>query len=342
MKKKILVTGGTGYIGSHTSVELMNEGFEVVIADNLYNSEAEVADRIAAITGIKPALEIFDLCDGPRLEEFFIKHNDISAIIHFAAYKAVGESVNKPTEYYRNNLISLINLLDAMKKSGSGNIVFSSSCTVYGQPEKLPVSESAPLQPAISPYGNTKQIGEEIIRDTVGSAKNLKAISLRYFNPIGAHPSAEIGELPRGIPENLVPYITQTAIGLRKELQVFGDDYDTPDGSCIRDYLHVCDLARAHVVAVKRLIEGKNKQNYEIFNLGTGIGVSVFDAIRSFEKVSGVKLNYRITSRRPGDIEKIWADPSLANSELGWKTVYSLDEAMRSAWEWEKKIRKKE
>jgi UDP-glucose 4-epimerase len=340
MKKKILVTGGTGYIGSHTSVELINEGFDVVIVDNLYNSEAWVAERIATITGIKPILEIFDLCDGPRLEEFFKKHNDIDAIIHFAAFKAVGESVNKPTVYYRNNLVSLINLLEAMKKFGTGNMVFSSSCTVYGQPEKLPVSESAPLQPATSPYGNTKRIGEEIIRDTVASAKNLKAISLRYFNPIGAHPSAEIGELPRGVPENLVPFITQTAIGLRKELQVFGDDYDTPDGSCIRDYLHVCDLAKAHVVAVKRLLGGKNKKNYEIFNLGTGKGVSVFDAIKSFEKVSGVKLDFRVASRRPGDIEKIWADPSFANRELGWKTVYSLDDAMLSAWEWEKKIRK--
>jgi len=339
MKKKILVTGGTGYIGSHTVVELINEGFEVVIVDNLYNSEAEVTDRIAAITGTKPLLEIFDLCEKQKLGEFFTKHNDIVAIIHFAAYKAVGESVNKPTEYYRNNLVSLINLLDEMKKQGSGNMVFSSSCTVYGQPEKLPVSESALLQPATSPYGNTKQIGEEIIRDTIGSAKNLNAISLRYFNPIGAHPSSLIGELPRGVPENLVPYITQTAVGLRKELQVFGDDYNTPDGSCIRDYLHVCDLARAHVVAVKRLLDGRNKLKYEIFNLGTGTGVSVFDAIRSFEKVSGIKLNYRITSRRPGDIEKIWADPSFANSELGWKTEYSLDEAMRSAWEWEKKIR---
>jgi UDP-glucose 4-epimerase len=339
MKKKILVTGGTGYIGSHTAVELINEGFEVVIVDNLYNSEAEVTDRIASITGTKPVLEVFDLCDGERLGEFFRKHNDISAIIHFAAYKAVGESVNKPTEYYRNNLVSLINLLDAMKKYGTGSFVFSSSCTVYGQPEKLPVSESAPLQPAISPYGNTKQIGEEIIRDTIAASRDLKAISLRYFNPIGAHPSALIGELPRGVPENLVPYITQTAIGLRKELQVFGTDYDTPDGSCIRDYLHVCDLAKAHVMAVRRLLNGRNKQSYEIFNLGTGTGVSVLDAIRSFEKVSGEKLNYRITSRRPGDIEKIWADPSYANSELGWKTEYSLDEALRSAWEWEKKIR---
>jgi UDP-glucose 4-epimerase len=339
MKKKILVTGGTGYIGSHTSVELINEGFEVVIVDNLYNSEAAVADRIASITGTKPLLEIFDLCNKTMVDEFFTMHNDIAAIIHFAAYKAVGESVNKPTEYYRNNLMSLINLLDAMKKSGAGNIVFSSSCTVYGQPEKLPVSESSPLQPATSPYGNTKQIGEEIIRDTINAATGLRAISLRYFNPIGAHPSAEIGELPRGVPENLVPYITQTAIGLRKELRVFGNDYDTPDGSCIRDYLHVCDLAKAHVVAVKRLLDGRNKSPYEVFNLGTGKGVSVLEAIRSFEKISGVKLNYLITSRRPGDIEKIWADPSFANSELGWKTQYSLDEAMKSAWEWEKKIR---
>jgi UDP-glucose 4-epimerase len=341
MKKKILVTGGTGYIGSHTDVELIKEGFDVVIIDNLYNSEAEVVERIGKITGVKPALHVIDLCDNEKLNSFFFENDNIAAIIHFAAYKAVGESVNKPLEYYRNNLVSLINLLDGMKKFRIPGLVFSSSCTVYGQPEKLPVNEDAPMQPAISPYGNTKQIGEEIIRDTTSSDNNIKAISLRYFNPIGAHPSALIGELPRGVPENLVPFITQTAYGLREELKIFGDDYNTPDGSCIRDYLHVVDLAKAHVVAVKRLIEGKNKSNYEVFNLGTGNGVSVLEAIKAFEKVTGIKLKYKITGRRPGDIEKIWADPSLANKELGWKTESSLDEAMKTAWEWEKKIRGK-
>ena len=341
MKKKILVTGGTGYIGSHTSVELIEEGFEVIIIDNLYNSEAGVIDRIHNITGVKPVFEVFDLCDKEKVDGFFSKNKDIAAVIHFAAYKAVGESVNKPLDYYRNNLVSLVNLLDAMKRNGIPNFVFSSSCTVYGQPEKLPVTENAPLQTATSPYGNTKQVGEAIIRDTTVSDKNIKAISLRYFNPIGAHPSALIGELPRGVPENLVPFITQTAYGLRDELKVFGDDYDTPDGSCVRDYLHVVDLAKAHVVAVKRLIEGKNKKNYEIFNLGTGNGVSVLEAIKSFERVSGIKLKYKIVGRRPGDIEKIWADPSFANKELGWRTLSSLDEAMKTAWDWEKKIREK-
>jgi UDP-glucose 4-epimerase len=340
MKQKILVTGGTGYIGSHTAVELIEDGYDVVIIDNLTNSEAEVVDRIEKITGTRPFFEIFDLCDKERTDLFFRENKDISAIIHFAAYKAVGESVHKPLEYYRNNLISLINLLDAMRSQGTGKIVFSSSCTVYGQPEKLPVAEDAPLQPATSPYGNTKQICEEIIRDTTVSLNKINAISLRYFNPIGAHPSALIGELPRGIPENLVPYITQTAIGLRTELKVFGNDYDTPDGSCIRDYLHVSDLAKAHVVAVKRLIEKKNKKDFEVFNLGTGKGVSVLEAIHSFEKVTGVKLKYKVTGRRQGDIVKIWADPSLANRELNWKTIYSLDECMKTAWEWEKKIKK--
>jgi UDP-glucose 4-epimerase len=339
MKKKILVTGGTGYIGSHTSVELIEEGFDVIIIDNLYNSEAEVADRIYQITGVKPVLEVFDLCDQEKLDRFFRKYSDISGVIHFAAYKAVGESVNKPLEYYRNNLLSLVNLLDSMKRFSVPDLIFSSSCTVYGQPEKLPVTEDAPLQPATSPYGNTKQIGEAIIRDTTISDKNIKAISLRYFNPIGAHPSALIGELPRGVPKNLVPYITQTAYGLRDELKVFGDDYNTSDGSCIRDYLHVTDLAKAHVVALERLIEGKNKHNYEVFNLGTGTGVTVLEAIRSFELVSGVKLKYKITGRRAGDIEKIWADPSFANKELGWKTLSTLNEAMKTAWDWEKSIR---
>ena len=339
MKKKIIVTGGTGYIGSHTSVELIEAGFEVVIIDNLSNSEESVVERIREITGVKPHLEIIDVCDKVKIDEFLEKHKDISAIIHFAAFKAVSESVSKPLDYYKNNLISLMNLLDAMKKFSIPSIVFSSSCTVYGQPEKLPVTENSPLQPATSPYGNTKQVCEQIIRDITFSDKNIKAIALRYFNPIGAHPSALIGELPRGVPENLVPYITQTAYGLRDELKVFGNDYNTPDGSCIRDYLHVVDLAKAHVIAVKRLIEAKNRSNYEVFNLGTGEGVSVLEAIKSFEKVSGNKLKYKIVGRRAGDIEKIWADPSFANKELGWKTLSSLDEAMKTAWDWEKKIR---
>jgi len=340
MKNKILVTGGTGYIGSHTAVELIEDGYEVVIIDNLYNSEADVIDRISQITGIKPHLSVFDICDTERLNKFFQEQKNIDGIIHFAAYKAVGESVNKPLEYYRNNLLSLINLLETMKVYGIPNFVFSSSCTVYGQPERLPVSEDSPIQPAVSPYGNTKQIGEEIIRDAVTADKQIRAISLRYFNPIGAHPSALIGELPRGVPENLVPYLTQTAYGLRDELKVFGNDYDTPDGSCIRDYLHVVDLAKAHVTAVRRLIENKNKTDLEIFNLGTGNGVSVLEAIRSFERVTRIKLKYVITGRRAGDIEKIWADPTLANKELGWRTESTLDESMRTAWEWEKYIRK--
>jgi UDP-glucose 4-epimerase len=340
MKKKILVTGGTGYIGSHTSVELIEEGFDVIIIDNLYNSEANVVDKIQLITGVKPQLEVLDLCNQENLDRFIRNHTDISAVIHFAAYKAVGESVNKPLDYYRNNLLSLVNMLAVMKLYNIPDLVFSSSCTVYGQPESLPVTEDAPLQPATSPYGNTKQICEAIIYDTTISDKNTKAISLRYFNPIGAHPSAIIGELPRGVPENLVPYITQTGYGLRNELKVFGDNYDTPDGTCIRDYLHVVDLAKAHVVAVKRLIEGRTKKNYEIFNLGTGKGVTVLEAIKSFERVSGVKLKYKIVERRPGDIEKIWANPSFANNELGWKTISSLDEAMKTAWDWENQIRK--
>jgi len=340
MSGKIVVTGGTGYIGSHTAVELIEKGYEVILIDNLFNSEAWVADRIGMITGRRPQLEIFDLCDQEKLSDFFDKNKDIAAIIHFAAYKAVSESVRKPVEYYRNNLVSLINLLEAMKKYSIGRLVFSSSCTVYGQPDELPVREDSPIKPALTPYGNTKQIGERIISDAASGSNLLNAISLRYFNPIGAHPSGLIGELPRGVPENLVPYIMQTAIGLRKELQVFGDDYNTPDGSCIRDYLHVSDLAKAHIAAVARLLEGKNRKSFEVYNLGLGKGISVLEAIRSFEKVSGVKLSYRIARRREGDIEKIWADPSLANRELGWKTEYTLDDAMSSAWEWEKNLRK--
>lgn len=341
MNGKVLVTGGTGFIGSHTVVELQNEGYEVIIVDNFSNSEPFIADRITQITGVSPVLEPFDLCDAARLDTIFSKHPAIDAVIHFAALKAVGDSVLRPLEYYRNNLVSLINLLDSMKRHNCSSIVFSSSCTVYGQPEKLPVTENDPVTPAVSPYGNTKKISEDIIRDaTDASDGELKAISLRYFNPIGAHPSALIGELPMGVPENLVPYITQTAIGIRKELSVYGDDYNTPDGTAIRDYLHVVDLAKAHVVSLKRLLEGSNKAPWEVFNLGTGKGVSVLEAIESFARATGIRIPYRLAPRRKGDIEKIWADPSLANRELGWETVSSLDDAMLTAWEWEQEIRK--
>ena len=336
---KILVTGGTGYIGSHTAVELIGQGFEVVIVDNLSNSQERTLDGIEEITGVRPLFERFDLCDAARTEAFFKKYTDIDAIIHFAAYKSVGESVREPLKYYRNNLVSLMNLLEAMKKHGVQGMVFSSSCTVYGQPDELPVTEQAPIQKAVSPYGNTKQISEEIIEDFLKAEPALNAISLRYFNPIGAHPTGLIGELPLGVPENLVPYVTQTAIGIRKELKVFGDDYDTPDGSAIRDYLHVVDLAKAHIVAIRRILEGKQKRNYEVFNLGTGRGVSVFEIIHTFEEVTGVKVNYVVTDRRPGDIEKIWADPTYANKELGWKAESTLGEALLSAWKWEQYYR---
>jgi UDP-glucose 4-epimerase len=341
MKQKVIVTGGTGYIGSHTAVELIADGFEVVIIDNLYNSDISVLDGIQAITGIRPKFYDYDICDRNKLNEVFTAEGRIDAIIHFAAYKAVGESVHKPLDYYRNNLVSLMNLLDMMEQHNTPALVFSSSCTVYGQPDILPVTEASPVKEAASPYGYTKQVGEVIIRDTMAARQMQKAISLRYFNPVGAHPTAYIGELPRGVPENLVPFITQTAIGLREELRVFGNDYDTPDGSCIRDYLHVVDLAKAHVVALKRLLEGRNKGSYEAFNLGTGTGVSVLEAIAAFERATGEKVRYSITARRPGDIEKIWADPSLANRELNWKTEITLEEAMETAWRWEKKIRNK-
>ena len=331
---KILVTGGTGFIGSHTVVELQNKGFEVIIIDNLSNSNAEVAEAIAEITGIKPTLEIFDLVDRERTLDFFSRHKDLSGVIHFAALKAVGESVEKPLDYYRNNLDSLINILEGMNENNIPNLVFSSSCTVYGQPDELPVSESAPIKKAESPYGNTKQIAEEIISDTVHVSK-LRGIALRYFNPIGAHETAIIGELPLGIPNNLVPFITQTAYGIRKQLSVFGEDYDTPDGTAIRDYIHVVDLAKAHVIAVNRMINQKMKKDFEIFNLGTGNGYSVLEAIKSFEKITGKKLNYKIVDRREGDIEQVWADPSFSNKELGWKAEKGLDEMMASAWKWE-------
>lgn len=337
--KQILVTGGTGYIGSHTVVELQNAGYEVIIVDNLSNSGIEVLDGIERITGVRPAFEQFDLIDRVKVEAFFKKYSKIEAIIHFAASKAVGESVEKPLLYYRNNLVSLINLLECQIKFGISNIVFSSSCTVYGQPDSLPVTETTPRKDAESPYGNTKRVNEDILRDTIMANPEIKGIALRYFNPVGAHPSALIGELPLGIPANLVPFITQTAAGLREELKVFGNDYNTSDGSAVRDYINVVDLAKAHVIAVNRLLEKKNKTRYEIFNLGTGNGVSVLEAIHAFEKSTGVKLNYRIVGRRAGDIEKIWADTSYANEELGWKSETGLEATMLSAWLWEKRIR---
>jgi len=336
--QKILVTGGTGYIGSHTVVELINEGFDVVIIDDLSNSEIAVLDGIEKITGTRPPFEQFNLIDQTKVSDFFSKHQDIEAIIHFAANKAVGESVAKPLMYYRNNLISLINLLQVMPVANVPNLVFSSSCTVYGQPENLPVDESAPVQKPESPYGNSKKIAEEIIKDTIKAEENINALSLRYFNPIGAHESALIGELPSGVPNNLVPFITQTAAGKRPKLKVFGDDYDTIDGSAVRDYIHVVDLAKAHVIAVKRLLTNKNKERYEYFNLGTGNGFSVLEVIKSFEKVTGLQLNYEIVDRRPGDIEKIWADTKLANQELGWRAEKSLDDMMASAWKWQKML----
>ncbi len=339
MKKLILVTGGTGYIGSHTVVELQNAGFEVVIIDDLSNSTADVVDNIEKISGIRPAFEQFNLQNEQALEQFWMKYPGIEAIIHFAASKAVGESVELPLLYYRNNLVSLMNLLSGMAEHQINNLVFSSSCTVYGQPDQLPVTENTPRKEAESPYGNTKAISEDIIRDFVKANSGKNAIALRYFNPIGAHPSALIGELPRGVPNNLVPYITQTAAGLREQLSVFGNDYDTTDGSCLRDFINVVDLAKAHVVAIKRLLDHKSQSGYEFFNVGTGNGVSVLELIHTFENANHVKLNYKIVGRRAGDIAKIYADTTKANNELGWRAEASLDETLKSAWEWEKKIR---
>ncbi len=339
MANKILVTGGTGYIGSHTVVELQESGYEVIVVDNLSNSSIDVLDNIEKISGIKPVFEQFDLADAVKTDDFFSRNSDIDAIIHFAASKAVGESVQKPLLYYRNNLVSLMNLLDCQLKYNVPNIVFSSSCTVYGQPDVLPVTEETPRKDAESPYGNTKRVNEDILNDTIAANPVLKGIALRYFNPIGAHPSALIGELPLGVPQNLVPFITQTAAGLRDELKVFGDDYDTVDGSAVRDYINVVDLAKAHVVAIERLLGSKNKKNYEIFNLGTGNGASVLEIVNGFEKVTGVKLNYKIVDRRAGDIEKIWADTTFANKELGWEAEKGLEETLLSAWNWEKRVR---
>ncbi|MCL9804796.1 UDP-glucose 4-epimerase GalE [Flavobacterium amniphilum] len=335
---KILVTGGLGFIGSHTVVELQNEGFEVVVIDNLSNSSIDVLDGIQKITGKKPFFENLDLKNKVSVQDFFDKHTDVTHVIHFAASKAVGESVGNPLLYYENNINTLVYLLQELEKKTEANFIFSSSCTVYGQADDMPITEKASVKPAFSPYGNTKQIGEEIVWD-VSAVSGINAVLLRYFNPIGAHPSAEIGELPLGVPQNLVPFITQTAIGLRQELSVFGDDYPTPDGTAVRDYIHVVDLAKAHVLALKRLIEKKNKDKVEVFNIGTGKGSSVLEVIKAFEKVSEQKLAYKIVGRRDGDVTEVYANTDKANQVLGWKAQLTLEDALGSAWKWEKKIR---
>jgi len=336
---KVLVTGGLGFIGSHTVVELQNVGYEVLIIDNLENSSKEVLEGITRITGKKPHFFEIDLKDRSAVVDFFNTHNDLDGVIHFAANKAVGESVAQPLKYYRNNINSLVYLLEEMQGLDSQNFIFSSSCTVYGEADALPITENAAVKPAESPYGNTKQIGEEIIRDVCKIKEQFKAIALRYFNPIGAHPTADIGELPIGVPQNLVPFITQTAIGLREQLSVFGGDYPTTDGTCVRDYIHVVDLAKAHVVALQRLFEAQAETNFEIFNLGTGKGSTVLEVIQSFERVSGEKLKYQITDRRSGDVVAAYAETTKAKEVLGWQTELSLDDAMASAWKWEKRIR---
>lgn len=341
MKQKILVTGGIGYIGSHTTVQLQNAGYDVVIIDNLSNSNREVLDGIESITDIRPKFIEGDCTDIQTLRRVFEENPGISGIINFAASKAVGESVQKPLLYYRNNLNTLMNLLELMPEFGVKGIVFSSSCTVYGEPDLNPIDETSPVKPATSPYGNTKQISEEIIRDFIASRAPVKSILLRYFNPIGAHPSAKIGELPVGVPQNLVPYLTQTAAGIREQLTVFGDDYNTPDGSCIRDYIDVNDLAKAHVTAMSRMLGDTETESVEVFNLGTGRGLSVLELINSFERATGVKVPYKIGQRRAGDIEKIWADPKKANEVLGWKAETDIDDTMRSAWAWQQSLAEK-
>lgn len=340
MKKTILVTGGTGFIGSHTTVELIEAGYDVVIVDNLSNSKIEVLDGIEKITGVRPAFEQVDCCQLDKLEGVFTKYPAIAGIIHFAASKAVGESVEKPLLYYRNNINSLVNLLELMPKYGVKGIIFSSSCTVYGQPtpENLPVTENAPIQKALSPYGNTKQINEEIIQDYIHSGAPIKSVILRYFNPIGAHPSALIGELPLGVPMNLIPFVTQTAIGIRKELKVFGNDYNTPDGTCIRDYIYVVDLAKAHVAAMTRVLEA-DSDAVEIFNIGTGRGLSTLEVVEGFEKATGVKLNWSYAPRREGDIEKVWGNVDKANKVLGWKADTPIEDVLASAWKWQVRLR---
>lgn len=341
MKQKILVTGGTGYIGSHTVVELQAAGYDVLIIDNLSNSNVEVLDGIEKISGIRPFFKELDCNDKAGLSQLLKEHPGIKGIIHFAASKAVGESVQKPLPYYRNNIVTLLNLLELMPEAGIEGIVFSSSCTVYGQPDILPVTEDAPVKPALSPYGNTKQINEEIIRDTIYAGVPFKSIILRYFNPIGAHPSAEIGELPNGVPQNLIPFLTQTAMGIRKELSVFGDDYDTVDGSCVRDYINVVDLAKAHVIAMDRMLSNKTDEKLEFFNLGTGRGVTVLELINAFEKSTGVKVPHKIVGRREGDIEKVWANPEHANNVLGWTAKETVEDTLVTAWNWQKRLREK-
>lgn len=335
---KVLVTGGLGFIGSHTVVELQNEGFEVIIIDDLSNSSLDVLDGITSITGKKPEFEKIDLRSKENVQQFFKKNEDIIGVIHFAASKAVGESVQNPLLYYENNINALVYLLQELQKKDAASFIFSSSCTVYGQADRMPITENAPVQTAMSPYGNTKQIGEEIIAD-VAKVSGINAILLRYFNPVGAHESCNIGELPKGTPQNLIPFITQTAIGMREQLSVFGDDYPTEDGTCIRDYIHVVDLAKAHVTALQRLIKKENKENVEVFNLGTGTGNSVLEVINTFEEVSGHKLNYKIVGRREGDITEAYANTNKANDVLGWKATLPLEEALSSAWKWEQKIR---
>ncbi len=337
-KPKILVTGGAGYIGSHTVVELIEQGFTPIIVDDLSNSRREVVSGIEQVTGTRPELVSLNLCDADKLANFLDQHADIQAVIHFAASKAVGESVANPLKYYHNNLYSLINLLQQMKQRGLPHLIFSSSCTVYGQPDQLPVTENTPVKAAESPYGNTKQVAEEIISDTVRAEAGLRAISLRYFNPVGAHASGLLGELPLGTPANLVPFITQTAAGIRPKLRVFGDDYDTPDGSCVRDYIHVVDLAKAHIAALRRLLDAPDGLSYECFNVGTGRGNSVLEVIKTFEQVNKLSLNYEIAPRRSGDIEKIYADTSLANEALQWKAEHTLEEMMRSSWAWQQNL----
>ena len=341
MKQTILVTGGTGFIGSHTTVELQQAGYRVVIVDNLSNSKVEVIDGIEKITGERPAFEQVDCCDLSALKNVFRQYPDIKGIIHFAASKAVGESVEKPLLYYRNNITSLLNLLELMPEYGVKGIIFSSSCTVYGQPSKenLPVTENAPIQQALSPYGNTKQINEEIIQDYIHSGADIKAVILRYFNPIGAHPSALIGELPNGVPMNLIPFVTQTAIGIREQLKVFGNDYDTPDGTCIRDYIYVVDLAKAHVKAMERVLDNPDTDPVEVFNIGTGTGLSTLEVVEGFEKATGVKLNWTYAPRREGDIEKVWGNVEKANKVLGWKAEANIEDVLRSAWKWQLKLR---
>ena len=339
MNRRVLVTGGAGYIGSHTVVELISAGYEVVIVDNFSNSDTSSLSGIKRITGIEPTFIEADCCDREAMRRIFEAH-DFDSVIHFAAFKAVGESVEKPEMYYRNNLVSFINIIELMKEFGRKNLLFSSSATVYGDADVLPVTELTPRKPSTSPYGNTKQMCEDILRDAVAADKELHGMALRYFNPIGAHPSAEIGELPRGVPNNLVPYVTQTVAGIRECLSIFGDDYDTPDGSCLRDYIDVVDLARAHVVAIGRMVDGKCIENYEIFNIGTGRPVSVFELVKGFERVNNLKLNYKVAPRRAGDVPAVWADTTRANNVLGWHAERELDETLASAWAWEKRVRK--